>query len=126
MYLYLGYINVLRFKKVVILLIWNDEFYILASTITHQGNESTSVAERTFSAFFGTTAQVCLIYRKMRKRYTYSIEHVNETLAQVDQNTFRKWSCKIISKLSYLQLVSCFKLFLILPTIFRSHDHHVL
>lgn len=99
-------------------------FRKIAGKVIRRAGRSTAIAERRFRAFFGTSPRVCarlwyllltcghyesekpvhILWALMFLRL-YETEHVNASLAQVDEKTFRKWTWKVISKLSRLNLV---------------------
>ena len=95
--------------------------------IQKPGGGSEISKKRRFRSFFGVCPETCVILWKLLASFvprmaiphhllwallflkTYATEHVNATIAQVDEKTFRKWSWKFVVLLSELQIVRLLK-----------------
>ncbi len=93
------------------------------SLMKHNNSNSSVTGYRRFKTFFGVSPQVCgVVWNLIEKKppgskpihllwsllflKAYNKEHVNATLTEVDEKTFREWTWKFVNLLSRLRVVS--------------------
>lgn len=89
----------------------------------HDSQKSSMVGYRKFRSFFGVSPNVCSVAWKLMKNKppqaepkhllwcllflkAYNTEHINATLVEVDEKTFREWTWKFVDLLASLNVVS--------------------
>lgn len=93
------------------------------SIMKHKSCNSTMTGYRKFRSFFGVSPNVCAVTWKLIQNKpqgsepkhllwcllflkTYNTEHVNASIAEVDEKTFREWTWKFVALLARLNVVS--------------------
>ncbi len=89
----------------------------------HKSQNSTMIGYRKYKTFFGVSPNVCGVAWKLLKQKpqgsqpkhllwsllflkAYNKEHINASIAGVDEKTFREWSWEFVKMISDLRVVS--------------------